>query len=290
MPRAKPCRSRRGAEQHDDERGPAGQPGAAQHGARRRVPVAARRQQQRRAGEPDHDARADPVDRQVGGGEQHRRGHGDHRPDPRRGRGDDPGAARRDVGDRGRRHHRPAASSVRSVARRPGRHRQPLEVDEELVGHVDGDRRDEPRGQRGQRAAAGSTRPAGRRPAAPRHRSRGTAPHPRTIQTRSASSPWTSSARATPAATAATSAVTPTTVGSRSGSGAQTTANAAAAAKAGAATMRCALSRPIGSTPRKAEKPSRRDGQPALVAVQPAGPRPEPPGQRGDRRRRPRTT
>ena len=81
-------------------------------------------------------------------------------------------------------------------------------------------------------------------------------PTPTTIQTRSASSPWTSSARATPAVTAATSPVTPTTVGSRSVSGAQTTANAAAAANAGAATMRCALSRPIGSTPRKAEKPS----------------------------------
>ena len=81
-------------------------------------------------------------------------------------------------------------------------------------------------------------------------------PTPTTIQTRSASSPWTSRARATPAATAATSAATPTTVGSRSGSGAHTTANAAAAANAGAATIRWALSRPIGSTPRNAEKPS----------------------------------
>ena len=47
--------------------------------------------------------------------------------------------------------------------------------------------------------------------------------------------------------------------------------------------MRCALSRPIGSTPRKAEKPSSADGQLALVAVQPADPRPEPAGQRRDR-------
>ena len=81
-------------------------------------------------------------------------------------------------------------------------------------------------------------------------------PTPTTIHTRSASSPWTSSARATAAATAATRAVTPTIVGSRSGSGAQTTANAAAPANAGAATIRCALSRPSGSTPRNAEKAS----------------------------------
>ena len=50
-------------------------------------------------------------------------------------------------GDRGhglRRGDGPAASAARAVAGRPGRHGQPFQVDQQLVGHVDRERRDEP--------------------------------------------------------------------------------------------------------------------------------------------------